>query len=121
MEAGRSVLRGLVTPDRTTLIASTHRALAVVEKQTPGDGVADPGRRVARHGFRGETRHRLRHGSAWRRRKGSVISATMFGALAAAEALPFPRAAFEAPIRAGGTGVEASLRAFAAAFEQTQR
>ena len=27
MEAGRSVLRGLVTPDRTTLIASTHRAL----------------------------------------------------------------------------------------------
>ena len=25
MEAGRSVLRGLVTPDRTTLIASTHR------------------------------------------------------------------------------------------------
>ena len=47
MEAGRSVLRGLVTPDRTTLIASTHRALAVVEKQAPGDGVADPGRRVS--------------------------------------------------------------------------
>src|SRR4029077_17608603 len=32
MEAGRSVLRGLVTPDRTTLIASTHRALAIAEK-----------------------------------------------------------------------------------------
>ena len=42
MEAGRSVLRGLVTPERTTLIASTHRAFAVVEKQAPGDGVADP-------------------------------------------------------------------------------
>ena len=42
MEAGRSVLRGLVTPDRTTLIASTHRSPAIVEKQAPGDGVADP-------------------------------------------------------------------------------
>ena len=28
-EAGRAVLRGFVTPDRTTLIASTHRILAV--------------------------------------------------------------------------------------------
>ncbi len=62
MEAGRSVLRGLVTPDRTTLIASTHRALAVVEKQAPGDGVADPGCRIARHGIRRQTSHRLRHG-----------------------------------------------------------
>ncbi len=42
MEAGRSVLRGLVTPDRTTLIASTHRAFAMAEKQTPGDGIGDP-------------------------------------------------------------------------------
>ena len=33
MEAGRSILRGLVTPDRTTLIASTHRAFAVAEKE----------------------------------------------------------------------------------------
>src|SRR6202161_2183514 len=43
MEAGRSMMRGLVTPERTTLIASTHRAFAVAEKQSPGDGVADPG------------------------------------------------------------------------------
>ena len=43
MEAGRSVLRGLVTPDKTTLIASTHRAFAVSEKiQTPGDGIGNP-------------------------------------------------------------------------------
>ena len=40
MEAGRAVMRGFVTPDRTTLIASTHRALAVSEKTVPGDGVA---------------------------------------------------------------------------------
>jgi Pyruvate/2-oxoacid:ferredoxin oxidoreductase gamma subunit len=40
MEAGRAILRGFVTPDRTTLIASTHRALAVSEKSVPGDGIA---------------------------------------------------------------------------------
>src|SRR5690606_22672448 len=40
-EAGRAVLRGFVTPDRTTLIASSHRMLAVSEKIVPGDGHAD--------------------------------------------------------------------------------
>ena len=32
MEAGRSVLRGLVTPDKTLLIASKHSSFAVAEK-----------------------------------------------------------------------------------------
>ena len=41
MEAGRAILRGFVTPDRTVLIASTHRALAVSEKMVPGDGIAN--------------------------------------------------------------------------------
>jgi indolepyruvate ferredoxin oxidoreductase beta subunit len=119
MEAGRSVLRGLVTPDRTTLIASTHRALAIVEKQAPGDGVGDPTvvsiatdfaakRLVA---FDMETLAKL---------NASVISAPLFGALAATGALPFARSVFEEAIRAGGAGVEASLRAFAAAFDQAK-
>ncbi len=118
MEAGRSVLRGLVTPDRTTLIASTHRALAVVEKQAPGDGVADPevvtlatdfaARRVIAFDM-----------EAMAKARGSVISATMFGALAGSGQLPFQRSAFEGAIRAGGAGVEASLAAFGAAYEQT--
>ncbi len=67
MEAGRSVLRGLVTPDKTTLIASTHRSFAVIEKERPGDGTADPGvvveasarRRHRQSGSRGR-RHRFR-------------------------------------------------------------
>src|SRR6201991_4618924 len=40
MEAGRAVMRGFVTPDRTTLIASSHRIAAVSEKIEPGDGRA---------------------------------------------------------------------------------
>ncbi|MFM7275901.1 MAG: 2-oxoacid:acceptor oxidoreductase family protein, partial [Gammaproteobacteria bacterium] len=41
MEAGRAVQRGLVTPDRTLLIASSHRAYAVSEKTAMGNGIAD--------------------------------------------------------------------------------
>ena len=42
MEAGRSVLRGLVTPEQTTLIASTHRAFAVAEKELRATASATP-------------------------------------------------------------------------------
>src|SRR5947207_6070780 len=48
---------------------------------------------------------------------GSVLSSVLFGALAGASALPFPRGAFEAAIRRAGVGVERSLAAFAAGFE----
>ena len=41
MEAGRAIMRGFVTPDQTTLIASTHRNLATVEKVVPGSGITD--------------------------------------------------------------------------------
>jgi indolepyruvate ferredoxin oxidoreductase beta subunit len=38
MEAGRAVQRGLVTPECTTLVASTHRVYAIAEKSAPADG-----------------------------------------------------------------------------------
>src|ERR671927_313875 len=41
MEAGRAIQRGLVTPDRTTLIASTHRVYSIAEKTALGDGRVD--------------------------------------------------------------------------------
>ena len=44
MEAGRAVQRGLVTPDRTTLIASTHRIYSIAEKTALGDGRVDSAR-----------------------------------------------------------------------------
>src|ERR1700742_4584728 len=40
-EAGRAIQRGLVTPDRTTLISSTHRTYAISEKSAMGRGAAD--------------------------------------------------------------------------------
>lgn len=117
MEAGRAVLRGLVTPERTTLIASTHRSFAVAEKARPGDGTADPMAVVDATDF--AARRTIAFDmEAVAAGSGSVISAAMFGALAGAGALPFPREAFEATIRAGGRGVEPSLAAFRAACDR---
>lgn len=117
MEAGRSILRGIVTPDRTTLIASSHRTLAIDEKMAPGEGIADSGAVDAAIGI--TARHRIVFDmEALARRNGSVISAAMFGALAASGTLPFPRAAFEDVIRSSGKGVEASLKAFGAACDR---
>ena len=116
MEAGRSIIRGFVTPDRTVLIASTHRALAVSEKIVPGDGIADAAEVMAAAEI---AARRFIHADfdALAIRNGSVISATLFGALAASGALPFPVEAFEAAIRKGGKGVDGSLRAFRAGYE----
>lgn len=116
MEVGRAILRGFVTPDRTLLIGSTHRALAVSEKSAPGDGIAsaDEVRAAAEVAARGLI---LADFEALALGAGSVISASLFGALAGSAAVPFGREACEAAIRAGGKGMEASLRAFALGFE----
>lgn len=120
MEAGRAMLRGLVTPDRTTLIASTHRALAVSEKEKPGDGIAASGPVYEASDF--AARQSIQFDmQALAEKNGSVISAVMFGALAGSGVLPFPRETYEAAIREGGKGVEPSLRAFAAGFDQAAR
>ncbi len=120
MEAGRAIMRGFVTPDRTTLIASTHRMLAVSEKMVPGDGIADPEEVRAAAEIAAKTLI-MADLDTLATRQGSVISASLFGALAGSGALPFPREAYEAAIRASGKGVEASLRAFAAGFEAAER
>ena len=51
---------------------------------------------------------------------GSVISASLFGALARAGVLPFPRQSFVGVVQDSGRGVEASLRAFEAALADHQ-
>jgi indolepyruvate ferredoxin oxidoreductase beta subunit len=112
MEAGRAVQRGLVTSDRTTLIASTHRVYSMTEKTAPGDGRVDADALLS--GARAAAKHFVPADfAAIARETGSVISAALFGALAATETLPFSREQFEDAIRRGGVGVDASLRAFA--------
>ena len=116
MEAGRAILRGFVTPDQTVLIASSHRAFATAEKIVPGHGLASP-EAVLEAAEANARRFVAFDMERIAREAGSVISASLFGALSGSGALPFPRAAFEATIAKGGRGVEASLRAFAEAHE----
>jgi indolepyruvate ferredoxin oxidoreductase beta subunit len=119
MEAGRSVLRGLVTPDRTTLIASTHRSFAVGEKEKPGDGIGDPSVVVDAGDFAAR-RVIAFDMEAIASRLGSMISASLFGALAGSGVLPFPLPAFEAVVRSGGKGVEPSVQALVAAHDRVR-
>lgn len=110
MEAGRAMQRGLVTRERTTLIASSHRDYATLEKVVPGNGAADAAA-VLEAGHRHALRFLHDDMAALARQSGSVLSAALFGALAGCGELPFDDAAFEATVQRGGVGVEASLRA----------
>ncbi|MEJ6003030.1 indolepyruvate oxidoreductase subunit beta family protein [Paucibacter soli] len=114
MEAGRAVERGLVTPDRTTLIASSHRVYAVQEKMVPGNGMADGAAVLAQ--VRGQAcRSIIADMQALAQQQGSMISASLFGALAGSGRLPFTQDDFEAVVQRSGVGVQPSLAALRAA------
>jgi len=119
MEAGRAVQRGLVTSDRTTLIASTHRVFSIAEKSALGDGRVDSTQLLA-HTARAAKRFIRFDMAQAAEASGSVISAVLFGALAGSGVLPFSRAQFEATIERGGVGVKPSLKAFGGAFTRAQ-
>jgi len=118
MEAGRAIQRGLVTPDRTTLIASINRVFSMTERIALADGRVDAEKLVEACRAAAKTMHAFDM-AALAEATGSVISAVLFGAIAGAGVLPFPRQAFEGAIRRGGKGIQASLAAFTAGFEAT--
>ncbi|HET6182026.1 MAG TPA: DUF6537 domain-containing protein [Acetobacteraceae bacterium] len=115
MEAGRAVQRGLVSPDRTVFVFSTHRVFAMTEKIAPSDGRVDAAalldacRATARQVVAADM-------NALAEATGAHLSAVLLGAVAASGALPIARATFEDAIRHAGVGVDASLRGFAAGF-----
>ena len=119
MEAGRAIIRGFVTPERTTLIASSHRIAAVSEKIEPGDGRASSSKvhataEAASKRFIAFDMEKIAADN------GSMISASLLGALAGSDALPFTRESYEQAIGAGGRGVKASLAAFGAAYDRAR-
>ncbi len=120
MEAGRAVQRGLVTPDRTTLVASTHRVYSIVEKSAMADGRVESDALLAHADAAAKRfiRFDMERAAA---ETGSVISAVLFGAVAGSGVLPFSREQCEATIRRGGVGVKPSLAAFDAAFVRVGR
>jgi indolepyruvate ferredoxin oxidoreductase beta subunit len=120
VEAGRAMLNGFVSPERTTLIASTHRIYATVEKMQMADGrfdserVRDAAAQLARSAVLFDMRKLAQE-------SGTVINAVLFGAMAGSGVLPLTREACEQAIRRGGRGAEASLRGFAAGYDIAAR
>jgi indolepyruvate ferredoxin oxidoreductase beta subunit len=120
IEAGRAMLNGFVSPERTTLIASTHRIYATVEKMQMADGrfeserVHEAAKKLAKSAVLFDMR-KLAQDS------GTVINAVLFGAMAGSGVLPLSREACEQAIRRGGRGAEASLRGFAAGYDIAAR
>jgi indolepyruvate ferredoxin oxidoreductase beta subunit len=116
IEAGRAMQNGYVSPERTTLVASTHRIYATSEKMQMADGrfdgerVIEAGRQLAKQAVLFDMR-KLAQDS------GTVINAVLFGAMAGSGMLPLTREACEKAIRGGGRGAEASLRGFASGFD----
>ncbi len=111
LEAGRAAANGFVTPDRTLLIASTHRIYAVAEKTALGDGRFDSAK-VLQTVERRAAEHVLFDMQTLANQSGAPISAVMLGALAGSGRLPIPAEAFVAAIKEEGKSVAANLAGF---------
>jgi indolepyruvate ferredoxin oxidoreductase, beta subunit len=116
LEAGRAINRGLVTPNRTTLIASTHRDYTISEKSSLGDGRADSDE-LKRAAAKAAARFVAFDMAAVAEKSRGHISAVIFGAISGSGVLPWSTEHFEAAIRESGVGVGPSLVAFEAGRE----
>lgn len=113
MEAGRMLENGMVTPNRTTLIASTHRVYSVVEKSAMGDGLfkADRLHNAAQKLAKRAVLFDMLHLAESRR---TVLNAVVLGVVAGSGELPIPVETFAEAIRDSGVAVESNLRGFEA-------
>ena len=115
LEAGRAIAGGFVTPDRTLMIASTHRSHAIAEKIAMGDGRFDAAK-LQESVEKNARANVLFDMDAVARSAGAMINAVMLGAIAESGRLPIPTEAFKGAIRAGKSS-DANLRGFKAGFE----
>jgi indolepyruvate ferredoxin oxidoreductase beta subunit len=111
VEAGRAMQNGFVTPERTTLIASTHRVYSVAEKVAMADDRFDVERILAAAQELAKEPILFDMADA-AKQAGSVINAVILGVVAGSKRLPISVTAFEDAIRKEGKSVDSSLAAF---------
>ncbi len=115
LETVRAVQTGNITPDRTHLIASTHRVFTVDEKSAMADGRVDPekmqdvARRFSKSALLADLAQTARLAN-------SQLNAVMLGALAGSNIFSISDHDFRNAIRAEGKAVDANLRGFEAGF-----
>jgi indolepyruvate ferredoxin oxidoreductase beta subunit len=115
VEAGRAIARGIVTPNRTTLIASSHREYTISERSAIGSAVTRDAELIELAQAQAK-KFVLFDMAEMAARHESVISAVLLGAIAGSAVLPFEPEAFRAAIRRSGIAVETNLAAFEDAF-----
>ncbi len=123
LETLRQVAAGTVNPERTLVVSASSHTLTDPRRQQPADGRTNSAAllaTLARHARTAE----LLDLAEMARRADTVVSAVLFGAIAASGVLPFERRAYEATIRTSGKGdnaVRASLKGFALAYDTLAR
>ena len=116
LETARQVGNGMSSPERTLVITSSARTLTTQERMQPGDGRAEAADllKLVQQFSRA---HQVLDMGALAKEAGTVVSAVMLGAVAGSGLVPFRREDYEAVVKAGGKGAEASLRGFARAYD----
>lgn len=111
MEGARALQRGLITPDKTTTIISSHRVFSVAEKISKTDGAVDSQKLIEPVQKSSKKSIFFDMNEIAESNKG-VISAALFGAIAGSNVLPFPKEQYESIIEQGGKAVETNLKIF---------
>ena len=120
LEVGRMIELGFPSPDRTTIIASTHRLYSIHEKIATGRGIYSSEDLDA--GARAFSRALFAFDAlALAREHGTEANAVLLGALAGSGVLPIRIDAYRDAIRAKGVQVDANLRGFDAGLAVATR
>ena len=112
LELGRAIEQGFVSPDRTTVIASTHRVYSIFEKVPVGDGLysqedlANAARTFSRRLIAFDALDLAQRNGL------KEINAIILGAVAASGILPLREESYVTAIERQGIAVENNLRAF---------
>ena len=119
LEAVRMVNLGFVTPDRTKLIASTHRTYTVDEKSAMADGRMDPAPMIAACKDFAKTAI-IDDLSAVALREGCHLNSVVLGVLAGSGTLPLPVECIRRAMEGGKRASDANGRGFEAGLKMTQ-
>ncbi|WP_321341394.1 indolepyruvate oxidoreductase subunit beta family protein [Breoghania sp.] len=116
LEAVRMAERGFVVPERTFLLASTHRVLTMHERIARGDGARDASSlmEAAEHASRARFFADL---AALANAKGAPLNSVLLGAMAGLNLTPIPANTLRQAIETGGIAVARNLAGFDAGFE----
>ena len=115
MEVGRAMEKGFISPEKTTLIGSTHRVYTLAEKMAMGDGRYD-GDKIMDAAKQMAKRHILFDIERAAQDAGTIVNSVLLGAMAGSGVLPIEPDVFKDGIRESGKAVEANLAGFDVGF-----